>query len=40
MKNPLKKRLPREFIGDFGKYLDFLIYDRNDWICIGISCGR
>ena len=26
MKNPLKKRLPREFIGDFGKYLVIFLF--------------
>ena len=26
MKNPLKKRLPREFIGDFGKYLLIFLF--------------
>lgn len=41
MKNPLLKRLPRELIGDIGKYLAvFPFYDSDDRICFRFPGGR
>ena len=41
MKNPLMKRLPRELIGDIGKYLvNFSVHDSYDRIRLRISRGR